>query len=190
LPIVLGPDLAGTRLRLRAPRVGDFRPFSRWYADPEVVRYWWMGDVPWARQPRIASVRLFLGAWFNRNAIVWTLESGGKPIGHCHIREIDRLNGHARTALLIGERSEQRKGLASEAIALRSDYAFRRLGLHKLTSSTRADNIAGRRMLERAGYRLVGTAREDAVVDGQHRDVLLFELLRSDHEQRRADDPR
>jgi RimJ/RimL family protein N-acetyltransferase len=45
-------------------------------------------------------------------------------------------------------------------------------------------------MLERAGYRLVGTAREEALVDGQRRDVLLFELLRSDHEQRRADDPR
>jgi len=186
---VLGPDLAGPRLRLRAPRPGDFGPFSRWYADPDIVRFWWMGDVPWARQPRIASLRLFLGAWFNRDAVVWTIETDGKPIGHCHIRQIDRLDGHAHTALLIGEHSAQRKGFASEAIALRSEYAFRRLGLHKLTSSTRADNVAGRRMLERAGYRLVGTAREETYVEGQRRDVLLFELLRSDHDQRRDTGP-
>jgi hypothetical protein len=68
IAVVLGPDLAGARLRLRAPRVGDFRRFSRWYADPDVVRYWWMGDVPWARHPRIATFRLFVGALLNPNA--------------------------------------------------------------------------------------------------------------------------
>jgi len=183
---VFGPVLTGPRVRLRPPALGDVTSFSRWFADYEIVRYWWMGDVPWARQPRIAAVRVFLGAWFMPNTVVWTIEREGRPIGHCHIREIDRVNGRASTALLIGERSEHGKGIAQEAIALRSEFAFRTLRLHKLKTSTQAMNEAGRRMLEKSGYRLVGSAREDAHIDGERRDVLLFELLREDYERQRS----
>ena len=183
---MFGPALAGPRIRLRAPTLGDVASFSRWFADPEIVRYWWMGDVPWARQPRIAAIRVFLGACFLPNAVVWTIERDGKAIGHCHLRQIDRVNGHASSALLVGERSQHKMGIAQETIALRSEFAFRRLGLNKLKTSTQAQNAAGRQMLEKSGYRLVGTAREDAHVEGERRDVLLFELLRTDYEQRRS----
>jgi RimJ/RimL family protein N-acetyltransferase len=183
---MIGPTLTGPRIRLRAPRPGDVASFSRWFADPEIVRYWWMGDVPWARQPRIAALRVLLGALFLPSAIVWTIEREGRPIGHCHIRQIDRVNGHASTALFIGERTQHGQGIAQEAIALRSEFAFRTLRLHKLKTSTQAMNEAGRRMLEKSGYRLVGSAREDAHIDGERRDVLLFELLREDYERQRS----
>jgi RimJ/RimL family protein N-acetyltransferase len=39
-------------------------------------------------------------------------------------------------------------------------------------------------MLEKSGYRLIGTAREDVIDADSRDDVLLFELLRADYERR------
>src|SRR2546427_356353 len=104
---MFGPELVGQRVRLRSPALGDVATFSRWFADPEVVRYWWRRDAPWARMPRLAAFGLFLYACLSRRAILWTIEHEGKAIGHCHLRRIDRTNGNATTAVLIGDRSQQ-----------------------------------------------------------------------------------
>jgi RimJ/RimL family protein N-acetyltransferase len=135
----------------------------------------------------MAAIGLLLYSRLSRRAVSWTIEVKGAAVGHCHLRGIDRVNGHATGAVLIGEKSQRGQGLACEAIALRSAFAFRLLGLHKLKSSTQAKNIASRRMLERSGYRLIGTAREDVIEADGRDDVLLFELLRADYEQKRGE---
>jgi RimJ/RimL family protein N-acetyltransferase len=132
----------------------------------------------------MGAIGLLLYSWLSRRAVSWTIDVEGVAVGHCHLRGIDRVNGIATGALLIGEKSQRGKGLACEAIALRSEFAFRRLGLHKLKSSTQAKNVASRRMLEKSGYRLIGTAREDVIDADSRDDVLLFELLRADYERR------
>jgi len=43
---------------------------------------------------------------------------------------------------------------------IRTDYAFRQLNLHKLSSGTFADNEPSKRALLKAGYREVGVERE------------------------------
>jgi RimJ/RimL family protein N-acetyltransferase len=191
---MFGPELTGGRLRLRAPVLSDIAYFSRWFADGEVMRYWWMRDTRWSGRPRLAAARLFFGAKVSRTAILWTIEHAGKPIGHCHVRQIDRVRSKATAAVLIGERSEQGKGFAREALALRNEFVFHQLGIDKIVASALANNVASHGVLERSGYRLVRTAKDSAIVDGQKRDVLHFELLRSEYEQRhptvaRADTP-
>jgi RimJ/RimL family protein N-acetyltransferase len=179
---MFGPELKGVRLRLRAPTVRDLPYFTRWFTDEDIVRYWWVRDGFWTRHRRLAAMRLFISAGISPTAVFWTIELRGKPIVRCHIRHIDRAKRDATAAILIGEKSHQNKGLASEAIAVRNAFAFRRLRLHKISATTVATNTATRKLLERAGYRLVGTSREEAHIAGKRHDVLLFELLRNDFE--------
>jgi peptide/nickel transport system substrate-binding protein len=49
--------------------------------------------------------------------------------------------------------------IATEAMQLRTRYAFEELGLEKLITNVDEDNPASRRALERVGYRTVGLHR-------------------------------
>jgi len=175
---MFGPALTGRRLALRPPSVRDIPRLVRWLGDAEITRYWWTRDVPWAKRPALAALVLFAGG-LRPNAILWMITRDGEAIGLSMIRQIDRTKRHGMVAVLIGERSEQGKGFAAEACAIRNDFVFGRLDFDSLTATVLADNTASRRLLERSGYRLIGS--KDASGAGKHQDVLLFELTRSDY---------
>ena len=175
-----GPALAGPRLTLRSPHLRDIPRFRRWLADPEVARYWWTRDVPWAKRPALAALVLFVSG-LRPDVILWTIAQDGNPIGHCLIRKIDRARRHATAAVLIGERAAQGKGFAAEAIAIRNKFVFESLHLESLSATALAENAASRRVLEKSGYRLVGVAAGGADVAGRRQDLLVFELTRNDY---------
>ena len=75
------------------------------------------------------------------------------------------------------------KGVASEAMALRTRFAFRELNLHKVRSRAFMDNEASKRALQKAGYREVGILREEFYRDGRWHDVWMSEVLRADWEK-------
>ena len=180
---MFGPELRGRSVTLRAFRLSDLPRFKRWFADPEVVRYWWQRDVSWARSPTAAALILFARAAFDGRAMFWAIEVDGRPIGHTNIRQIDRAAGHAVSSMFIGERSEHGKGFAGESIAVRNDYLFRHRGLNKIKATSLGGNVAMHRLFAKAGYRLVGIAKDDIAVSGHRHDALLFELLRTDWER-------
>jgi len=177
---LFGPPLTGPLLALRPPSVRDIPRLVRWLGDPEITRYWWTRDVPWAKRPAIAALVLFLGG-LRPNAILWMITRDGQAIGLSLIRQIDRTKRHAMVAVLIGERSEHGKGFAAEACTIRNEFVFGRLDFDSMRATVLADNTASRRLLERAGYRLIGNNK--GTVAGREQDVLLFELTRSDYAQ-------
>jgi len=130
----------------------------------------------------VAALVLFIGA-LRPNVVLWTIEHEDSAIGLSLIRQIDREKGRATVAVLIGERSEQRKGFALEAAAIRNDFAFGQLELRSLRATVRSENRASRGLLERAGYKLIGTAEEAGVAGSD--DALVFELQRSGSERQR-----
>ena len=68
-------------------------------------------------------------------------------------------------------------------MALRTEYAFRQLNLHKLSSGAFMENEPSKRALQKAGYREVGVAREGFWRDGAWHDHWECEILRSDWEK-------
>jgi RimJ/RimL family protein N-acetyltransferase len=181
---MFGPALTGPRLALGPPSVRDIPRLERWLGDPEITRYWWTRDVPWAKRPAIAALVLFAGG-LRPNAILWIIAHDGQSIGFCLIRQIDRTKRHATVAVLIGERSAHGKGFGAEACAIRNEFVFGRLDFESLRATALAENTASRRLLERSGYRLIGNGK-GAAAAGREQDVLLFELTRSDYARLRA----
>jgi RimJ/RimL family protein N-acetyltransferase len=145
-----------------------------------------MRDVFWIGPPVVAALALLVGAFVGRTMYLWTIEHEGRAIGHCYMRQIDRREGHATAAMLIGDRSEQGRGLAAEASTLRNEFAFGHPWFNKMKASAFTENVASHRLLERAGYRRVSTAKGPALRGGRPREVLLFELTRADYERVRA----
>jgi ribosomal-protein-alanine N-acetyltransferase len=179
---VFGPILRGINITLRPPIDGDAGRFIEWFADPEVTRYI-AQRFPVSLQEEEAFLKR-IGE--SPNDVWWAIEAEGRTIGATGIHGIDWISSHATTGTVIGDKTCWRKGYGSEAMALRTEYAFRQLNLHKLKSGAIMDNEPSKRALHKAGYREVGIQREESWRDGEWRDHWLCEVLRADWEKLKA----
>lgn len=176
---MFGPVLKGEKVTLRPGRESDAELFVRWFADTEVTRH----------LNRRTAVALYQEQEFlkkigeSKDDVWWMIEAEAKPIGATGIHAINWLDANGTTGTMIGEKDCWGKGYATEAMRLRTRYAFRELNLHKLMTEVDVDNVASRKALERNGYRTVGTRREQTFRAGKWHDRWLGEVLRADWER-------
>lgn len=71
----------------------------------------------------------------------------------------------------------QGRGLATEAARVLIDYAFSRLGLHRIYARTGADNVRSWRLMERLGMRREAHFVRSHVVNGAWRDEYIYAVL-------------
>ena len=116
--------------------------------------------------------------------IICMLEDG-KPVGSVYIRDIDRRHSKAEYGIFIGEKGAVSKGYATQAAELMKAYAFRRLGLHKLTLRVLAENQRARRSYEKAGFCQEGYLKEEVrLKDGRYHDVVLMACFQEEKEEK------
>jgi RimJ/RimL family protein N-acetyltransferase len=176
---MFGPVLGGKEVTLRPGRDDDAEHFVRWFADTDVTRY----------LARRMAVALYQEQEYlkkigeSKDDVWWMIDAAGRPIGATGIHGINWLDANGATGIVIGEKDCWGKGYATEAMRLRTRYAFRELNLHKLTTEVDADNVASRRALEKNGYRGVGLRREQIFRDGRWHDRWMGEVLRDEWER-------
>ncbi|HEV8535315.1 MAG TPA: GNAT family protein [Candidatus Limnocylindria bacterium] len=176
---MFGPVLKGEKITLRPGRDEDAEHFVRWFADMDVTRF--LG--------RRMAIALYQEQDFlkkigeSKDDVWWVIEAEGRAIGGTGIHRINWLDANATTGILIGEKECWGRGFATEAMKLRTRYAFRELNLHKLTTEVDTENVASRKALERNGYRAVGIRRQQTFRGGEWRDRWLGEVLREDWEK-------
>lgn len=178
---MFGPVIRGKKVTLRPPVEGDAAKFVEWFADTEVTRY--LAVVfPLSLEAEEAFLKR-VGE--SKDEVWWTIEAEGRTIGATGIHRIDWVSSRGVTGTVIGDKTCWRRGYGSEAMALRTDYAFRQLNLHKLKSGAFMENEPSRRALQKAGYREVGVERQESWRDGAWHDHWLCEVLREDWEKAR-----
>jgi [ribosomal protein S5]-alanine N-acetyltransferase len=172
---MLGPILTGERVRLAPPTPALLETYCGWFADSDVTRYL---DLIY---PPSLSMET---EWFEKTArsetdIVWAVFVDDTPIGTTALHGVNWRNRNATTGNLIGEKSFWGQGYASEAVALRTRFAFETLGLEKLKTVVYAENVASRRVLEKNGYETCGLRRRELWRFGRWHDLWLGEALRN-----------
>ena len=169
---MFGPVLKGEHVTLRPADDSDPPRFLPWIADMEVTRY--LGRRTGAALYQ--EIDFFKKVGEAKDTVLWIIEAGGEAVGATGIHEIDWLNAHATTGILIGAKEKWRKGIATETMRLRTGYAFRELNLHKLMTEVFVGNVASRRALEKNGYRTVGIRADHFFTGGSWHDVWLGEI--------------
>lgn len=171
--------LRGEKIRLVPPdRTQHYDNALRWMNDPEVVRFLLnvTGVTPGMEEE-----------WFTRaqkrdDEFSWAiLDPDGRHIGFTAIHRINWRLRLAGTGTVIGEKDAWGKGYGSDAMRVRTRFAFETLGLHRLESESRIDNIASQRALEKAGYKREGIARKKLFWEGQWHDTVLYGMLDEDY---------
>jgi RimJ/RimL family protein N-acetyltransferase len=181
---VFGPELRGEKCTLRPPRMDEAATYIKWFEDPEVFRYTLqIGPFSiWQEQDFLKRQAE------DPNGVSWAIEVDGRPVGFTGIGGINWRNGNGETGIVIGDKSVWRKGVATEAIALRTSFLFRELRLHKIRTRVYLENEASQRALMKSGYRESGIQREEAFRDGRWHDIWCGEVLREDWEENTAQD--
>lgn len=112
---------------------------------------------------------------------VFTPDASNAPIGVVGLSDI---NPYFKTATLwyvLGDKSQARRGYATQAVATMLTLGFSEGGLKAINAWVVEPNLPSRRVLERNHFQFVGRLRRCHYIDGQPYDRLLFDLLEEEH---------
>src|SRR5437660_17403 len=133
-------EISTERLVLRELQPSDCSPhYVEWLRDPDINRYL---ETRHSRHDE-ESVRGFIervSAQSDEFLFGIFLPASGRHIGNIKVGPIREYHRSADISLFIGARDCWGQGLATEAIAALSRYAFDELGVAKLSASMYAPN--------------------------------------------------
>ena len=101
----------------------------------------------------------------------------GRPVGLAYLFETDLRHRRASFGILIGEADARGRGYGTEATRLVLGYAFDQIGLSNVMLTVYADNVAGLRAYEKAGFRAFGRRRACSTRGQVSVDLVYMEAL-------------
>lgn len=166
--------------------LGHFRKdliplYHRWYNDPAVQRTTYHPQVV-SIEALEADFDSYIRSDKNQPFTIYELSetSAHRPIGAAGLKDVDFRNRTAEFAILIGESDARGRGYGTEATRLVLDYAFTVLSLRNVMLNVYANNPAGVRAYEKAGFREFGRRTAAIEVAGECLDVIYMEALARD----------
>lgn len=132
--------------------------YAGWLNDPEVNQFLCVGRIP-VDIEKIENLNDDHTVFF---AILLQDGDGGYiHIGTTSLNSIDWINRKGEIGYMIGDKRFWGKGLATEVVQLVSDYALKRLNLHKVEAGVVEGNIGSIKVLEKNGFKEYGIIPDD-----------------------------
>lgn len=101
-------------------------------------------------------------------------------VGMTGISDIDEYNKNCSMGYWISK-NQRRKGYITQAAKKVIEFAFKELKLHKINVSAFSYNEGSNKVLEKQGFRLVGTKKENVYRYNKYYDENIYELLSEDY---------
>ena len=165
-------ELWTERLTLRRYRPEDAEPLYRCLGtDPAMVQY--SGWNPYAT-PEMAqeTVRRFIDSYDDEHAYSWIMDIDDVIVGT--IGAYDYTGDQIEVGFSVVP-GWQGRGLATEALSKVLEYLTENEGILCVTAWCAADNVGSKRVLEKAGMKLVGTEKNGLAVGDRVYDKLFYE---------------
>lgn len=123
-------------------------------------------------------------AWANGESYEFVIENGSSRfLGGCGLNAISAANRWANLGYWV-RTSAAGEGVATQAVRLLSNWAFRETELDRLEIVASVLNRASIRVAEKCGAIREGVARERLLLHTRRHDAVVFSLLRSDWARR------
>ena len=101
-----------------------------------------------------------------------------KPVGCIDLFDFEPSHLRAGIGVLIADKTERRKGYASEALELLIDYSHQTLNLHQLYCNITIDNEASVLLFQKHGFQITGIKKQWIREGGKFIDELLLQRIR------------
>ena len=165
--------LEGKNVNLRVVEKEDLPLLQEWWNDPEFSGIYNPLDT---QESRIDIEKQYEKLDPEKKAWFLILKKDGSRIGFLGmgISEIWWQIGY----VLIP--SERGKSYCTEAVQLAVDYLFMSKNIVRIQAGTFKENVASRRVLEKAGFKEEGVIRKGAFSWGNWVDIHLYSILREE----------
>lgn len=171
--------IEGERIYLREVRVSDVDAgYHRWMNDPEVTKYLETRFSPNSKESLRSFVESKAGDRDNLFLAI-VLKGQDRHVGNIKLGPINWIHRSGDIGIIVGEKDCWGKGIASEAIALLSRYAFDVLNLSKLTAGCYDGNVGSMKAFQRAGFVVEGVRKSQYHCDGARVDAVMLGKVRS-----------
>jgi RimJ/RimL family protein N-acetyltransferase len=172
------PTLTTERLVLRGFTSADAAELFRLQSDAEAMKYW--DSSPWNQREQatrfIEHSRSAAEEGRTLNLAV-DLASEGRFLGWCTFASYDPDFQTSELGYSFLPENWGR-GYATEAAAALFKWAYSTLDLDRVQSEVDTRNPASARVLEKLGFTLEGTLRQNCIVDGVTSDSWMYSILR------------
>lgn len=101
-----------------------------------------------------------------------------KPVGSIDLFDFDPNHLRAGIGILIAEKSDRKKGYASEALEILAEYCFLSLNLHQLYCNIGIDNEASVLLFQKNGFKISGIKKDWLRVGTTFKDELILQRIR------------
>jgi len=158
------------RVILRALERSDLERWRSWVNDPEIAAL--VDRILPVTQPEHED--FFDRAVMRNTSAIWFAmvdPSTKEYIGNVWLWDIDSRHRRAEVRIIIGSRAHWGGGYGSEALRLVSDYAFAKVGLHKVYAFVLARNARALASFHKAGFKDEARLAEEIYADGRFDDV-------------------
>jgi len=172
------------QITLRALEPSDLDWLFRWENDPEI---WKVSNTitPYSRytlEKYIENAHLDIYQVKQLRMMIDVKDSRTKkshPVGTIDLFDFDPFHNRAGVGILIGEKSERKKGYASEALSKFIKYAFQVLQLHQLYCHIATNNPESIGLFTRNGFSISGEKKDWLKTSAGYKNEYFLQLINS-----------
>jgi RimJ/RimL family protein N-acetyltransferase len=171
------PTLEGRRVTLREITPADDAGLLRVFGDPETMRWWSHG--PLADLDAVAVYRSQIEKGLrDRELFQWAVTDRGSGLlmGTCTLSDWDATHRRASIGYIL-HRDHWGQGYGSDAVRALLDFAFQRMGAHRIEADIDPENAGSIALVEKLGFVLEGHLRERWWPYGRPLDSLIYGML-------------
>ena len=112
-------------------------------------------------------------------------EHDGELLGHIEFFETVGYLDELELSYILYSTEHRGRGIATEAVRLLTGYLFDRTKTNRIRLVIHPGNAPSRRVAEKSGYTLEGVARGAWYHRGRNHDVVVWAILRAEHQPER-----
>jgi diamine N-acetyltransferase len=174
--------LVGYEIVLRAPEPSDVDVLYRWENDSEI---WHVSNTytPFSKnilEKYIENAHLDIYQVKQLRLMIDVRENGNlksRPVGTIDLFDFDPYHNRAGIGILIGDKSDRKKGYATTALQKFIDYGFNTLQLHLLYCNITKGNTDSLRLFRKCGFRISGRKVDWIKTPGNYLEEFLLQLI-------------
>ena len=105
------------------------------------------------------------------------LRNNNKPIGNIRLFNIHYIHKRAELGIMLYDKSQWGYGYGSEALKAVCDFAFNKIGLHRIVADYYNENIPSSKIFEKAGFTVEGIFKDHFFNNGKYTDSIRVGLI-------------
>lgn len=163
--------IKGERCLLTAIELGDLERIRDWQSDPDI----WKMTMGY----RYPVTKAGIEQWYqsllsDSRSHSWAVRNQGDPKidGLISLNGVDEVSGVAELSIIV--QSEERVGLATEAVDILCTFAKQQLRIRRIWLRVRSENQRAMKLYERAGFHEEGALRQHYWADDHFDDVIIL----------------